>query len=210
VLQDSLGEEVDIQITGAIQSGKYILISRVVDGANWIERMPKETLAIRAAEYDLEPDDPRVLDQVLLEGFYVPEDPDEIHPLFKEATVADALAIMEQRIEQVRNDNGAPKEPAMRSLFHAADLDASTQGLTDAKRLLLDNVDPDLAQWVKINRDEGRKAPAPVEKTMGEIIKERGLGYVIEEAKLEDNSRMRDARAVDLPEVPASKERTGK
>lgn len=176
----------DIQITGAEQVGKWILISSTRDGQPTIMRMPKETLAIRAAEYDLTPDDPRVLDMVLLEGLYQPEDPDEVHPLYSEATVADALATMEERIEQVRNEHGSPKEPQMRSLFHAADLDASTQGLTDAKRVLLEHADPEIMGWVRYNRDTNRHQITNDSKSLTEVVKNQAMGTIIEEAKLEN------------------------
>jgi len=155
----------DIQIVGAEETpdGLHIVVTRTItddegNSRTYPERFPKETLAIRAAEYDLEVDDPRVLDQILLEGFYDEANPLETHPLHGEKTIADALAVMEKRVERVRNKHGAPKEPKMRSLFHAAELDESTQGLTDAKRLFTKHADPTVGTWVKIMRDEGRRA----------------------------------------------------
>lgn len=185
----------DIQIVGAEETpdGKHIIVTRTItedDGTSrtYPERFPKETLAIRAAEYNLSVDDPRVLDQILLEGFY-PADPDERHPLFSSATIEEAVEIMTERIEHVRNANGAPQRPQMRSLFHAADLDESTQGLTDAKDLFLKHADPGVTVWVQVLRDEGRAAqhiPAP---SFLEQVKQTAFSSEFEKAKIEDNER---------------------
>jgi hypothetical protein len=192
----------DIQIVGAEETpdGKHIIVTRTItedDGSSrtYPERFPKETLAIRAAEYNLPVDDPRVLDQILLEGFY-PADPNEHHPLFASETIEEAVEIMTARIEHVRNANGAPKQPQMRSLFHAADLAESTQGLTDAKALFLKHADPAVAVWVQILRDQGRGQKPAVQKPFLDQVRDSAFAIEFEKAKIEDNER-RDRKPVE-------------
>lgn len=188
----------DIQIVKAEESeGKWIIVWRTItedDGTvrTYPHRYPNVTLAIRAAEYDLEPDDPRVLDIMLLEDFY-PSHPDDKHPLFHASSVAEALAIMEERIETIRNEHGAPKEPQMRSLFHAADVEESTQGLTDAKTLFLKHADPSIGWAVKVNRDEGRKSIAAEARSLVDSIKLQALETAQSQAMEEQVARGGDA-----------------
>src|SRR4051794_7828253 len=113
----------DIQITGIELDGPWIRVQRTVDGEGHGERMPKETLAIRAAEYNLEPDDPRALDIVLLEMFYTPDDPDEIHPLYRMRNIDDALNEVLRRIQIVRDQNNISGLELAHSLLleHAPD-----------------------------------------------------------------------------------------
>lgn len=100
----------DIVIEKAALHAPFLIIQRTVDGAPWVERAPKETLAIRAAEYNLSPDDDFVLDLVLLEPFLITtEKPGEIHPLFACDTVADALEVMHARVAEAQDFHGAPK-----------------------------------------------------------------------------------------------------
>jgi len=179
----------DIQIVKAEVQGEYILVYRLIDGKQNINRMPKQILSVRAAEYDLPVDDPRVLDIVLLEGYYEPDDPEEIHPLFSSNTIEDALEAIQKRIEKVRDDNGAPKKMPMRSLFHAADTSESTQGLTEAKEVLLEHADPEIGLWVQINRDEARKQVHKNKQTLTEAMRESALAALAEQAQSEDRSR---------------------
>ncbi len=190
----------DIQIVRAELSkdGQFITVFRDItddEGRLWRdvpERFPKQTLAIRAAEYDLEINDPRVLDQILLENFYKGPSQEQA-PLYSEPTIKKALAKWEDRVESLRVEHGAPEEPQMRSLFHAADLDASTQGLTDAKNLFLEHADPNITLWVKLHRDKLRDKLVPrVKKSLTETLKGDILADLVEEAKIEEGRRQSD------------------
>lgn len=96
----------DIQIVGAELSadGQFITVYRDIteDDGTFCPRVPhrypKETLAIRAAEYDMEIDDPRVLDQILLENFYVDANTDTPDPLFT-MKIPEALEVAQRKIE---------------------------------------------------------------------------------------------------------------
>jgi hypothetical protein len=189
----------DIQIAGAELSkdGKYITVYRDITEDNGEfhknvpERFPKETLAIRAAEYDMEIDDPRVLDQILLEGFYQTKETDNPDPLFN-LDISDARDLVQERVEQVRIDNGAPEDPIMRSLFHAADVEESTQGLTEAKRLFLEHADPNVTLWVKYRRDtikQQMQLGRNQRRSLADDLKESVLAEIHDEAKLEQKDR---------------------
>lgn len=152
----------DITITGAEmdESGRYIHVHRTLrDGTDerlMIEKMPCETLGIRAAEYDLDVDDPVVLDLVLLEGFYRPEDPDEVHPLFSADSVAQAYRVMRDRLEVVRTQHGAPEFPNRLMASAVANGNAS-DGLVRARALLLEHsTPPGLREHVQVLRDAER------------------------------------------------------
>jgi hypothetical protein len=188
----------DIQIVRAEAiPGNFILVYRDLtldDGTvlNNVERMPKETLAIRAAEYNLETDDPWALDIVLLERFHRPEVEDTLHPLFAAPTIADALKVMKSRIELARDEHGAPKQMPMRSLFHAADKNESTQGLSDAKGLLLEHADPEVRWPVQFNRDMERKHYRKPTLTLAQRMKQHALATVWDQALAEHNLRHRE------------------
>lgn len=160
-------------------------------------RYPNEILAIRAGEYNTDPDDPAIMDMVLLEHLIVLDDPYETHPLFATDS-EEALHIVSQRIEAVRVEHGAPEEPRMRSLFTAADDDRSTQGLTDTKSLLFKHVNSETVLFGKLMFQETRKAYRaernipPV--TYAEEIKTRTLGILYDQAKGEDAIRNANGR----------------
>jgi hypothetical protein len=189
----------DIQITGAYMDpdGQNIIVTRDItheDGTKWegyLQRFPKESLAIRAAEYNLEPDDPRVLDILLMEFVVLQETIGRVHPLYREDTIEEALAIVEKYIDDVKTEHGAPTEPKMRSLFHAADSPKSTQGLTDTKAILLEHADPDIGVFIKMNRDEGRKVFGKLKEpeTLFERTKNSALATVWDQALTEDKQR---------------------
>lgn len=152
----------DIQITGIKDPGDgFLYIERTIDGGEvpHKEKMPRETLAIRAAEYNIPPDDPRAMDIMLMELFIVYREPQPYHPLHTCDTIDEALEIVWAQVEDAKERNGAPKEPILRSLFLAADLPVpeSTQGLTDVKGKLLNYCDDKAPHWVKVHRDENRK-----------------------------------------------------
>src|SRR5690242_19096451 len=128
----------DIQITGIVDPNDgFLYIERTIDSSPNIlyNKMPRETLAIRAAEYDLSPDDPMAIDMLLMENFIVLDKPQPFHPLHTCETIEEALQIVWGQVEDAKTRNAAPVEPRLRSLFHAADLPVphSTQGLTDVK-----------------------------------------------------------------------------
>jgi len=153
----------DIQIVGAEVVGPFLFIARTVDGARHLQRMPKETLAIRAAEYGLEPDDPFVLEMVLHEHLIEPEDQDELHPLFAAPSIAKARTEMRARVTAARDAHGAPKGK-LRALAAAIDAGTATAGAGEAAALLLQHADPRVAvpmrALVAAERDRVA-APAP-------------------------------------------------
>jgi|SRR5690349_523038 len=152
----------DIQITGIVDPGDgFLYLERTIDSSpnKRYNKMPRETLAIRAAEYNLEPDHPKALDIMLMEPFIVYTEPQPFHPLHTCDTIEEALQIVWAQVEDAKTRNQAPTEPHLRSLFHAADLPVpeSTQGLTDVKERLLHYCDDTVPIWVKVYRDEERK-----------------------------------------------------
>jgi hypothetical protein len=204
----------DIKIESAELSpdGKFIIVVRSFGPGQGgdIERMPKETLAIRAAEYNLEIDDPMAMDLVMLERFQEDQDPNETHPLYASATVEEALDIMRVRIENARNLHGAPQDVEHRNLFTAADTPESSQGLKDLKGLFVEHSHPDTAIWVKINRDEGRKATQLASPELGfiEVMKMSAIASVHEEARIEDNAI--EARKQDILNRPSIEHSPGR
>jgi hypothetical protein len=184
----------DIQITGIQDPGDgFLYIERTLDGGELphLHKMPKEMLAIRSAEYNLPVDDPRALDIVLME-IWVEEPPGEKYaPLYSAPTVEDALEIIMQRVEDAKTRHGAPEQPQMRSLFHAADLPESTQGLTDVKAKLLEHADPEFQKWVHIHRDAARESIRTNMDNMSfaERMKMEALNIVHDKAIEEHTSR---------------------
>jgi len=149
----------DIKITKAEldPDGRHLLVYRTYDEGTpnertSINRMPKEILSLRAAEYNLEPEHPDVLDMILLEPFI---DMPGLHPLVTAATIVDAHAEVMRHIEAVKQEHGAPAG-RMRTLFHAAESSTSSDGLKQAKALLLEHVDPTTVAATKYFRDVGR------------------------------------------------------
>lgn len=152
----------DIQITGVEDPDDgFLYVARTIDNSTNIHynKMPREMLAFRAAEYNIAPDDPMALDIMLMEPFIVYTKPQPFHPLHTCETIEEALQIVWAQVEDAKTRNQAPKEPRLRSLFHAADLPVpeSTQGLTDVKERLLNYCDDTVPIWVKVYRDEERK-----------------------------------------------------
>jgi hypothetical protein len=151
---------VDIQIVGAEPEGQnFLVVARTLDGELNLERYPREVLAIRAAEYDLEPDDDFVLDLVLLERFDEPENVEETHPLFAASTVKGALKVMHSRIDTVRTVHGAPRN-ANRMMARAVANKAASKGLVRAQNLLVKNADRDVDEPVRRLRDLERERMA--------------------------------------------------
>lgn len=189
----------DIQITGIEDPGDgFLYIQRTIDGGlvPAQNKMPRETLAIRAAEYNIAPDDPRALDMLLMESYIVLDEPEDAHPLHRCDDIDEALEIIGGRIDAAKTLHNAPKDPRLRSLFHAADLPVpeSTQGLTDVKATLLNYCDDSIPIWVKVFRDEARKEYRNRKPRLSflERIKMDALTILEEQAKEED--RMRSIR----------------
>lgn len=180
----------DIQIVDSHEyyDPNFVVIRRTLDGMPFAQRQPKDVLFLRAAEYNLEPDDPRVLDMVLLECFTVWDPTMVVAPLYQQIDIEEALSIVEGKIEDVRVEHGAPEEPMMRQLFTAADLEESTEGLTLAKTILFKG-DHRVMPWHKIMRDEGRKEMASVSTPMEQMLKGQALAILHEQAM--DEHRMR-------------------
>lgn len=178
----------DIQITGATvhQGTSWLIVARTLDGALNLERMPRETLAIRAAEYDLDPEDPFALDLVLLERFYSPADPEEIHPLFAAPSVAAAERAMRERIAEVQDAHGAPVGK-LRPLAAAIAAGKATEGAGKAHRHLQRGANPQVRGAVQFLRDRER---------------ERIQNLTLTETSLTDQL-LNQARAAAAPEAPA-------
>lgn len=185
----------DIQITGIEDPGDgFLYIERTIDGGPNLHynKMPRETLAIRAAEYNLEPDHPKALDIMLMEPFIVLDKPQPYHPLYTCSTIEEALDIVWGQVEDTKTKNGAPEEPVLRSLFLAADLPVpqSTQGLTDVKERLLHYCDDKVPIWVKIYRDKERKVVRRDKPySLLDQLKHQAMATVYEEASHEDRMR---------------------
>jgi hypothetical protein len=164
---------VDITITDSVyEQGRFVIISRtVVDAGETrkvLERAPKETLAIRAAEYDLETDDDFVLDLVLLEPFMrMAEGPGDVHPLYSADSVKDALEIMRDRVEDARAEHGAPRGKN-RMMAAAIRNGAASAGLVRAHHRYQESADTRVVDPIRYMRDKererlsGRAEKAPV------------------------------------------------
>lgn len=149
----------DITITGAEYKNGTVEITRShsENGETWesIHRMPSWTLAARAAEYDLEPTDPFVLDLVLLEPFLV-HPPEDVAPLHSAATVTEALATMRSRVEDARVAHGSPAGKN-RIMAQAVKNGAASEGLVQAAELLSKYADPKVVPLVRSIRDNVRR-----------------------------------------------------
>lgn len=158
----------DIQITNAeLVEDRWIHIERLhrEGDKEWtsLHRMPKEILAIRAAEYNLEVDDPRVMDIVLMEPFF-PETTDEVHPLYSRGTVAEALTVQESHLQAAKKKHGTPNKKA--------------------HELLRKHAPDDIAWAVKHHRDVERAKFTHLQKAkpMGDQIKTQALTMLHSEA----------------------------
>lgn len=159
----------DIQIEHAEVIGPFLFIARTVDGARHLQRMPKETLAIRAAEYGLEPDDPFILDLVLHEHLIEPDDPEEVHPLFAAPTVGQARTELRARLTKVRDAHGAPKGK-LRPLAAAIEAGTASRGAADAAALLLQHADPRVAAPMRALVKAERERVAATPRTLVEEL----------------------------------------
>lgn len=182
----------DIQITGIHDPNDgFLYIARTIDGnvVPHMNKMPRETLAIRAAEYNLSPDHPRAMDIMLMEPFIVLDKPQPYHPLYFCDDIDEALEIVWGQVEQAKTINDAPEDPILRSLFLAADLPVpeSTQGLTDVKERLLNYCDDITPVWVKVNRDNTRKGFKREDPyNLINQLKQQAMGIMHDEARSED------------------------
>jgi len=169
---------VDIVIEKAVLHAPFMVVSRKVDGQTWVERAPKETLAIRAAEYDLDPEDDFVLDLVMLEPFLITtEKPGEVHPLFFCDSVADALEVMHARVAEAQDFHGAPKGKN-RALAAAVRNGVASAGLVMAHDRYRKYADPRVTVPVQRLRDVQReqlrnrpKEPTMADRLMAEVEK---------------------------------------
>lgn len=195
----------DIQITGVQDPDDgFLYIERTIDGGAvpHLNKMPRETLAIRAAEYNLQPDDPRAMDIMLMEPFIVLDKPQIYAPLYTCSDIDEALEIVWGHVEDAKTRNGAPEHPVLRSLFRAADLPVpeSTQGLTDVKERLLNYCDDTVHIWVQAHRDNARKGYKRDNARKGlkeenpynliDQLKRQAIGILQDDARTEDLQRM--------------------
>jgi hypothetical protein len=123
-------------------------------------KMPKLTLAFRAAEYDMDPEDPFALDLVMREYFYHDTDKPHyekggVHPLFYLPSVEEARTFMESRIEEVRVDRKAPQGDS-RLLAGAVKAKAATKALVEVRDIFLKSVDKRVAEPIQFYRDQSR------------------------------------------------------
>jgi hypothetical protein len=185
----------DIQITGIRDPGDgFLYIERTIDGGTvpHQNKMPKESLAIRAAEYNIEPDDPIALNMLLMENFIVLSQPQPHHPLHTCDDIGEALEIVMAQVEDAKTRNGAPTEPHLRCLYAAADLPVpeSTQGLTDVRERLLNYCDDSIPIWVRVHRDENRKqARRENPYNLLNQLKKEAMGVLRDQAMTEDRQR---------------------
>lgn len=123
-------------------------------------KMPKTILTIRAAEYDLDVEDPLVLDMVLRDHHYHEIGDyhvNGIHPLFYMPSVEEAKSFMSDKIEEVRVDRIAPEfETGNRLLAGAIQNKVATKALVSVRDQLLQAFDRRLAEPIQYYRDKGR------------------------------------------------------
>lgn len=148
----------DITITEAeLVEGRYLrLVSVAIDAGKErvaLMQMPKETLAIRAAEYDVEVDDPFALELVMRE--HLIRSDDFVAPLYTDLSAQELRAEMDRRLEAVRVEHGAPAG-ADRLIARAVELDKASDGMVEAHRLFLTHADPDIREVVQEYRDRER------------------------------------------------------
>lgn len=189
----------DIKVTtpkGNVTS-EFIFVTRMHDDEKVLHRYPKDILAIRAAEYDLEIDDPVVFDIVMLEYLIVEPEDQEFHPLFAEEEVSSALSIVRSRIDVVKQEHGAPEGDAG-ILFLAADDPASTPGLKISRDLHLSESDRSIRPWIKHRRDQVKKQVqhqmTQKKPTAAELYKQAALRDMHQWAIEEDRRRFPNAR----------------
>jgi hypothetical protein len=132
-----------------------------------IHYIPKIALGIRAAEYDLDPEDPRVLEMILRIHHHSDtgkpriEREDGRPPLYTMETVAAARDFIGDRIEEVRVDRKAPAiETGARMLAGAIENRVATEALVQARSMLLKFVDKRLVEPVQHYRDQMREEVA--------------------------------------------------
>jgi hypothetical protein len=129
-------------------------------------KMPRLTLAIRAAEYGLDVEDPFALDLVMREHLYLQTglpryEVDQVHPLFYLPSVAEALAFMQERIEEVRVDRQAPaEETGNRMIANAVLNKAATKAAGQVRSHLLKSCDKRIIAPVQDTRDQLREETA--------------------------------------------------
>jgi hypothetical protein len=149
---------------------KFLYIATVIgpdpNAYPHMHKMPKLTLSIRAAEYNLDVEDPLALDMVLREHLYfrtgLPRyDVNGVHPLFYLPSVGAAASFMEKRIEEVRVDRKAPEiETGNRMLAGAVENKAASKGLVAVRDQLLLAQDSRIIEPVQFYRDQSRESAA--------------------------------------------------
>jgi hypothetical protein len=157
-------------------------------GSN-IERLPKETVAIRAAEYGLPMDHPKALDMVLLEHLIPGEEYPEFHPLFTDG-VKEGLAFMDAMMDKVRAKHGEPRNVKFLALAKSN----VSRGLVTSRELLWTHADENLRSAVEHFRDQQRVQVELHIKTrqklsVGDQLK-RSMMRGIEEQAHSENGRM--------------------
>lgn len=136
-----------------------------------IHYIPPLSLGIRASEYDMDPEDPRVLEMILRlhhhpeTGEAKIEDHQGRPPLYTMKTVAAAADFIGERIEEVRVDRIAPAaETGNRMLADAVGNKAATKALVQVRSRLLKAVDKRLVEPVQYYRDAERERVAREEE----------------------------------------------
>lgn len=131
-----------------------------------MHKLPKLALTVRAAEYNLDVEDPLALDLILRSHWYPQIDgsttpsyeKNGIPPLLYMPSVQEASTFMDERIEEVRVDRKAPpKDTGSRMLAGAIRNKDCTKGLVVVRDKLLSAYDRRLAEPVQFYRDQARE-----------------------------------------------------
>jgi len=188
----------DIQVYKAeiySRDPEYTVIWRSLDTIYPLaQKCPKDLLALRAAEYNLDIEDPRAFDMVMMEMWVSTPEEEVIHPLYRCEYIEESLEIVMSRVDEAKKTHGHPEDKW--SLFHAADLPEpeSTKGLTDSKEIFLTRADKDVMRWQKIMRDEGRKRILNETKSsLAQRLKAEAFTVLQGHAMMENEERKRNA-----------------
>lgn len=175
-------------VDGELSESRYTHVMRdevYEDGTagTHIHRMPKEILSLRAAEYDLPVDDPRVLDMVLLEHLILTDDLPDPHPLFAADSVKDALKQMEKMLDILRERHGQPKEKFL------ANAKNPSQGLIVVQGLLHAHTDSSVIEPVKYFRDKERSVVRQARRGLAESMRTTWMTGLQDDAHAEDRNQ---------------------
>jgi hypothetical protein len=160
---------------------KFLYIATVVgpdpNAAPYYHRLPKITLTCRAAEYNLDIEDPLALDITMREHLYhmsnlEPYEKNGLHPLLTLPSVELATEFMAMRIEDVRVDRKAPQEVSgNRMLAGAVKNKAATKALVEVHEGLLRAYDKRVIEPLQFYRDQIREKLATPEDPIEALLR---------------------------------------